>query len=131
MENDEKAAKEEEEGVTKEEEEGVAKEEEEGVAKEEEETDENTPKEEEGATKEDETDEGIPNETPNDASKDDDLALLEETRKWPSKKEIRRNKQLDSQITSQSEEAQAAFLQGAIPKVVFEHAMTGGQREVE
>lgn len=130
MENDEKAAKEE--GVAKEEEEGVAKEEEEGATKEEEETDENTPKEEEeGAAKEDETDEGIPNETPNDASKDDDLALLEETRKWPSKKEIRRNKQLDSQITSQSEEAQAAFLQGAIPKVVFEHAMTGGQREVE
>lgn len=119
MENDEKAAKEE--GVAKEEE-GATKEEEEGVAKE----------EEEGATEEEEeTDEGIPNETPNDASKDDDLALLEETRKWPSKKEIRRNKQLDSQITSQSEEAQAAFLQGAIPKVVFEHAMTGERGEVE
>ena len=39
--------------------------------------------------------------------------------------EERKNKQIDKEIRSQSEEAQAAFLQGAIPKVIFKHAMRG------
>ena len=39
--------------------------------------------------------------------------------------EERKNEQIDNEIQSQSEEAQAAFLQGAIPKVIFKHAMKG------
>ena len=62
----------------------------------------------------------------------DDLELLDETRADQSpetneeeEKEKRKNEQLDAQIGSQSEESQIAFLQGAIPKVVFEHAIKG------
>ena len=62
----------------------------------------------------------------------DDLKLLDETRADQSpetneeeEKEKRKNEQLDAQIGSQSEESQIAFLQGAIPKVVFEHAIKG------
>ena len=39
--------------------------------------------------------------------------------------EERKNEEIDNEIRSQSEEAQAAFLQGAIPKVIFKHAMKG------
>ena len=60
----------------------------------------------------------------------DDLELLDETRADQSpetneEEEKRKNEQLDAQIGSQSEESQIAFLQGAIPKVVFEHAIKG------
>ena len=64
----------------------------------------------------------------NDTEKDEkeDLALLSETQTAPREERSLRDRQLDKQIRSQSEEAQAAFLQGAIPKVVFQHALAGG-----
>ena len=55
-----------------------------------------------------------------------DLALLSETQTAPREERSLRDRQLDKQIRSQSDEAQAAFLQGAIPKVVFQHALAGG-----
>ena len=53
----------------------------------------------------------------NDTEKDEkeDLALLSETQTAPREERSLRDRQLDKQIRSQSEEAQAAFLQGAIP----------------
>ena len=36
-----------------------------------------------------------------------------------------RNQELDQHIREQSEESQAQFLQGAIPKVVYRHALAG------
>lgn len=75
-----------------------------------------------------ETDEKEEKAEANDTEKDEkeDLALLSETQTAPREERSLRDRQLDKQIRSQSEEAQAAFLQGAIPKVVFQHALAGG-----
>ena len=66
------------------------------------------------------------NEMEAETEEKEDLALLSETQTAPREERSLRDRQLDKQIRSQSEEAQAAFLQGAIPKVVFQHALAGG-----
>ena len=65
------------------------------------------------------------NENENDKNKPFEIPEDEEDRLQENRRQLNQNRDVDKLINESSETMQAEFLRGAIPKVVFKHALKG------
>lgn len=74
---------------------------------------------------ENEMKEGEENDDEEDVTRPMEIPEDEEERLRENRRQINQNVHVDKMINESSEEMQAQFLRGAIPKVVFKHALEG------
>ena len=65
------------------------------------------------------------NDNENEKNKPFEIPEDEEERLQETRRQLNQNRDVDKMINESSETMQAEFLRGAIPKVVFKHALQG------